>query len=255
MAQDMAVPAVDEADGRSDGSSGSASDDVAEHPADRPADRPADEASLEALASLEAFDAEQLGLRLRSLREAKGQSLRSVARRLDISASALSQIERGVLRPSVNRLFAIVTVLGVSLVDLFREGEFTDTHPAPPPNSYSLRRALEVETLTLDGGVRFRRLSPGMARGVDFFESTYPPGSTGSSQNELITHSGFEIGTVTQGELVVDFADERVVLRAGDSISYACETPHRLSNQSDAVTVATWVIVHPEPARRGRRRD
>lgn len=211
--------------------------------------------SGDAAAALEAFDAEQLGGRLRALRQSHGISLRSVARQLEISPSALSQIERGALRPSVNRLFAIVTVLGVSLVDLFHEGEFTDYHPAPPPGSYSLRRSPEVETLTLDGGVRFRRLSPGMARGVDFFESTYPPGSRASSENELITHHGFEIGTVTVGELVIEFADERVVLRPGDSISYACETPHRMSNQSGAETVATWVIVHPENMPKRRRRE
>jgi len=36
------------------------------------------------------------------------------------------------------------------------------------------------------------------------------------------------------------------VVRAGDTVSYACGTPHRLSNQTDGVTVATWVIVHPD---------
>ncbi len=113
-------------------------------------------------------------------------------------------------------------------------------------DGYLVRRAVEADVVRLAGGVVFRRLSPGPSRDVDFFESTYPPGSTGAEQNELLTHVGYEIGTVTQGELTIDFPDERVVVRAGDTISYACGTPHRLSNQSAGVTVATWVIVHPD---------
>ncbi|GMA22390.1 hypothetical protein GCM10025864_01490 [Luteimicrobium album] len=49
---------------------------------------------------------------------------------------------------------------------------------------------------------------------------------------------------MTRGRLTVDFPDERVVLDAGDSITYACSTPHRLSNTSDEPAVATWLIVH-----------
>ncbi|KQR08449.1 helix-turn-helix domain-containing protein [Cellulomonas sp. Leaf334] len=200
---------------------------------------------------LDAFDSEQLGARLRQLREERGLTLKEVGRRLGISTSAVSQIERGVLRPSVNRLFAFVTALDASLVDVFGGPEPVD---APPVlDGYVVRRAVEAEVVRLAGGVVFRRLSPGPSRDVDFFESTYPPGSTGSSssaQNDLLTHVGYEIGTVTQGELTIDFPDERVVVRAGDTVSYACGTPHRLSNQSDGVTVATWVIVHPADAGR-----
>ena len=198
---------------------------------------------------LDAFDSEQLGARLRQLREERGLTLREVGRRLGISTSAVSQIERGVLRPSVNRLFAFVTALDATLVDVF--GSPSDPAPPPVADGYVVRRAVEAEVVRLAGGVVFRRLSPGPSRDVDFFESTYPPGSTGSSssaQNDLLTHVGYEIGTVSQGELTIDFPDERVVVRAGDTVSYACSTPHRLSNQTDGVTVATWVIVHPATA-------
>ncbi|WP_034620551.1 helix-turn-helix domain-containing protein [Cellulomonas sp. URHE0023] len=192
---------------------------------------------------LESFDSEQLGARLRQLREERGLTLKEVGRRLGISTSAVSQIERGVLRPSVNRLFALVTALDASLVDVF--GGTSEPGPQPLLEGYVVRRAIEADVVRLAGGVVFRRLSPGLSRDVDFFESTYPPGSTGAEQNELVTHLGYEIGTVSQGELTIDFPDERVVLRPGDTISYACGTPHRLSNQSADTTVATWVIVHP----------
>src|SRR5512138_4043500 len=68
-----------------------------------------------------------VGQRLRSERERRGLSLRELARRLEISPSALSQIETGRSRPSVGTLYAIVTELGMSLDELF------GSTPAGPP--------------------------------------------------------------------------------------------------------------------------
>ncbi|HJW60381.1 MAG TPA: helix-turn-helix transcriptional regulator, partial [Actinomycetota bacterium] len=56
-----------------------------------------------------------LGGRLRAERLGQGIGLREMARRLGISASALSQIETGKAQPSVSKLFDIVNLLGVSI--------------------------------------------------------------------------------------------------------------------------------------------
>ncbi|WP_371826022.1 helix-turn-helix domain-containing protein [Nonomuraea turcica] len=45
---------------------------------------------------------------MRELRARSGKALRAVARELGISASAVSQIERVPMRPSVSRLIAYV---------------------------------------------------------------------------------------------------------------------------------------------------
>ena len=60
----------------------------------------------------------QIGARLRRLRTASGRSLASVAQQLGISSSALSQIETGTMRPSVNRLVELVAVLGAGALAL-----------------------------------------------------------------------------------------------------------------------------------------
>jgi len=56
-----------------------------------------------------------LGSRLRAERLRQGMSLREMARRLGVSASALSQIETGKAQPSVSKLFDIVNLLNTSL--------------------------------------------------------------------------------------------------------------------------------------------
>jgi transcriptional regulator with XRE-family HTH domain len=188
----------------------------------------------------------RLGARLRELREASGRSLRSVARELGITPSAVSQIERGSMQPSVNRLIAMVSALGVPLSEVFEE---TGSPTVPPPSALVGRvvvRRSQVAPVLLDDGVVFRRLSPGPVAGIDFFESVYPPLSKASTQNALLRHEGFEVGTVTAGEITIEFENETMVLGPGDSITFPCTDPHLIHNASRSVpAIATWLIVHP----------
>ncbi len=186
-----------------------------------------------------------VGARLRELRRQQGMSARAVAAALGISPSAVSQIERGVLQPSVSRLLAITDTLGVPLAAVFETAEAEPTASlAAQIDGFSLVRAAQATTVELGGGVTFQRLSPGPSPGIDYFRSTYPAGSSAHSDTELFRHDGYEVGTMLSGELTIDFADERVVLRAGDTISYPCSRPHRIHNASDEPAIATWLIVH-----------
>ena len=208
---------------------------------------------------LDALTPESLGARLRELRTGAGVSLRALAGRLAISPSAVSQIERGVMRPSVSRLIAYVGAIGVPLSAVFDTG----TEKAPEGSAgaraedsagpggagqhqFAIRRAWEVAPLRLGGGVTFRRLSPVPTPGVEFFESVYPPGSMSNAHGELLRHEGYEVGTVTAGELTVDFDTDVVTLAPGDSITFPCARPHLIANRSQAATaIATWLIVNP----------
>ena len=60
-----------------------------------------------------------LGIRLKRVRERSGRSLRDVARQLGMSASFLSQMERGKSQPSVATLYSLAQFLGVSIDELF----------------------------------------------------------------------------------------------------------------------------------------
>lgn len=204
---------------------------------------------------------ESLGRRLRELRTESGLSLRALARALDISASAVSQIETGVMVPSVNRLIAIVTALGVPLSAAF-EAPGADAAAVAPSGAtlseglsgidespvardgYVISRAGRVPDMNLESGVVYRRLSPGPVPGLEIFESTYPAGSTGSAHGDLIRHDGFEIGSISSGTLTITFETEDVTLSVGDSITFPASRPHRLSNRSGDACVAVWVIVH-----------
>ena len=63
-----------------------------------------------------------LGLKLRNEREAHGISVRSFARTLGVSPSLVSQIERGLVMPSVGTLYGMCSELSLTLDHLFDQG-------------------------------------------------------------------------------------------------------------------------------------
>ena len=194
--------------------------------------------------------------RLRAERERRGISLRELARRLQISPSAISQIETGRARPSVATLWAIVTELGMSLDDLFADatrdaattaGEDAQL-PAPGPTTLPVVSEEAREALQLATGVRWERMTATADPDVDFIWVVYDVGGSSSPDDGFIRHAGREYGLVMSGRLEVTVGFETTVLGPGDSISFESTTPHRLRNVGDEPATGVWVVV-------GRRAD
>jgi transcriptional regulator with XRE-family HTH domain len=207
-------------------------------------------------------DSTQVGARLRSAREELGLSLREVARRLDISASALSQIETGKSRPSVKTLYAIVSELGLSMDQLF-----ADSTPAPRPAAAVpttpeeaaaaapngagkgapqlpvIQRADARPSIDLDAGVTWQRLTAAHDPNVDFLHTTYHPGSSSSGSEKLVRHNGREYGVVLSGELELTVGFEKYTLGPGDACSFDSNEPHRLANPGTEPATAIWLVI------------
>lgn len=203
--------------------------------------------------------------RLREAREQAGLSLRQLARRLEISASALSQIETGKSRPSVRTLYAVVSELGLSLDELFDNHGATPPRPAqgrPPAGAAPatpqgsatvwmarasaaapVQRAGERASLDFATGVRWERLTSEHDPMIDFLEVTYDPGSASNAHGALVRHAGREYGVVLEGEITVTVGFETYKLSPGDAISFSSDEPHVLENTTDAPAKAIWFVV------------
>ncbi|MEV8268327.1 XRE family transcriptional regulator [Microbacterium sp. NPDC076911] len=191
----------------------------------------------------------QIGARLRKMRAQSGRSLVSVAAELGISASALSQIETGVMQPSVNRLVELVAVLGAPISTIFDdasifkpsvEGRGLITEPI---DGVLVAHANDVPAAHLGQGVTYRRLSPAALPGVEWFESTYPPGASSSIDGAMLVHPGYESGHVTFGELTFEFTEGAVTLSCNESLSFVATRPHRVVNATDQLATAIWLTV------------
>jgi transcriptional regulator with XRE-family HTH domain len=181
-----------------------------------------------------------LGASLRAERLRQGLSLRETARRLGISPSALSQIETGKAHPSVGKLFDIVNLLNVSVDRLLA----AETVVARGDEGFvSLQRSGEHETLELESGVRWRRLTAGSYPGVEFLHVEYQPGGSSTGDASFMRHAGQEFGYVLAGRLTIHVGFDAHELGPGDSISFPATTPHRLGNHGAEPAQAIWCIL------------
>jgi transcriptional regulator with XRE-family HTH domain len=189
---------------------------------------------------------------IRSARRSNGLSLRELGRRTGVTASLLSQIENGKSDPSVSTLSALVSELGLSLDALLRsEWDALDDRPARAyPDDGRLDSDLspvihppERQTLDLDSGVVWERLTRGPSELLDALLVTYEPGATSSSSGRLLRHSGTERAYLMSGELTLQLGFETYRLRAGDSLEFDASTPHVYCNQGEVPARGLWFVL------------
>lgn len=196
-----------------------------------------------------------LGIRLRGAREKAGVSVRGLARTLGVSASLVSQIERGHVMPSVGTLYAMANELGLLVDDLFRTRQAKPRPDAPAAATAGpVQRPGGRETIHLSGGVRWERLTPTSDAQVEFLYVVYDVGATSCEEDALIRHGGNEYAYLLSGRLGIRLGDEEFELKPGDSIAFAAQVPHRLWTIGNRPAVAIWVVLNRHSDRRSRKR-
>jgi len=217
----------------------------------------------------------RLGARLAEHRNRQGVRVSELARRVGVSASLISQIERDQSRPSVSTLFGLAEALGVPVDAFFRDERqslddaerIRDAEPVAPsgdrssatsegPGAAGDRHVVRREqraAIDIAGGVRWERLTPAALDDLEFMELHYAPGA--ESNPTQYRHPGMEMVLVLDGRLEIALGFERYELRAGDSMCFASTTPHRYTNPSDQVTRAVTVILPGDTASGVSRSD
>jgi transcriptional regulator with XRE-family HTH domain len=198
-------------------------------------------------------DYPEMGERLREARRARSLSLRTLAERLGVSPSLISQIETGRANPSVSTLYAIAAELDVSLDELL----FNDRRPAEPtaparPDvahngtmapAPPVQRADSRHAIRLASGVNWERLTTLSEPGVEFLHVTYEVGGASSPPDAFQRHPGHEWGYVLSGRLQVRIGFDEYVLEPGDAISINSSIPHRLATIGDEPARAIWFVL------------
>lgn len=178
-----------------------------------------------------------IGVNIKRLREARKLSLRELAKRLNVSASFLSQIETGKASPSLSTLKDIADQLNTTIGRLF--GEEPGLHPDP------VLRASQMQAKKLStDGIRMTLLtSPDNNKQMEPLLFKLDKGAiSGDSQYK---HYGQEFVLVLKGALEIMLNEMRYTLQKGDSIYFNSSTPHQFRNADRGETEAIWVITPP----------
>ena len=172
-----------------------------------------------------AAETNQLGARVRSLREGMGLSLRDLAARSGVSAQMLSQVERGDTSPTLNVAGRIAAGLELSLSQLLRLDE------AEPV------RVLREGARQVAGGAVVGHsyevltpLGPGQRAEVTLHTLSEAT-ATGSPQDPPLHEPGSrETAYVLSGQLRLVCDGAAHDLREGDAVTFDADLPHHFEN-------------------------
>ncbi len=150
-----------------------------------------------------------IGERIRKRRTELELSLRGLAEKTRVSASFLSQVERGQVSPSLSTLQAIAEALQVPLV-YFLMGSSSDEHVV---------QAGQGAQLELPGSkIVYELRSPSPPRKMLVFVAHMQPDTVNKAIPPQMNTQ--ETVYILQGRLIVELEDERYTLDPGDSITF-----------------------------------
>lgn len=179
-----------------------------------------------------------VGPRLRTLRRQRGATLAALATETGLTASTLSRLENGKLRPTLEQLLPLAQAHGVPLDDLVAAPPTGD----PRIHLRPVRRAgLVLVPLT-------RR--PG---GVQAYKVIYPPANR-SSRMTMRTHEGYEWFYVLDGHVRFVLGGQEYRLGVGEAVDFDTRVPHWIgSADSRPAEVLTLFGAQGERAHLPRR--
>lgn len=195
-----------------------------------------------------------LGERVKKRRLELGMTARELARRTGLSASFISQLERGKTNVSLESLRLIAEQLDASILYFLSDASDalqppepqTDPEIALPELNSSVIRVADRPTLTFpDLGASYELLTRDLSRKMEAMAGRLAPG-TGNVARRLRL-STEEFIYVLSGSLIVGLGSERHCLNPGDTIYFEGHDLTELvcaSEDEDAV----WISVITPPA-------
>lgn len=185
-----------------------------------------------------------VGLKIRSVRNNKCLSLKTLAEKSGLNINTLSLIENGKSSPSVSTLQQLAMALEVPITAFFESAPVVKhvvhtSHDLRPGATFS-----NAFMQNLGKDLKNNAVQP--------FVVTLQPGA--GSGDQMIVHTGHEFVYCLTGKIVYNIENEEFVLSNGDSIVFEAHLPHRWKNIHDLESQIILVIIpadqHEEPGGR-----
>ncbi len=177
----------------------------------------------------------QLGRTVAKLRRDYGLSLADLSAQSGVAKSIISQIERNETNPTLTTIWRLAHALDVSIESVLHgaeEGPFLE----------HTRRGATPILISDDGLCRLAVI--GWLKTVDWLQwydfQAEPGGVLGS---EAHPRGSVECLSLLQGELEVEVGNVVESVRAGETLRYRCDRPHRIRNLAQAPAQATMVCI------------
>lgn len=171
---------------------------------------------------------DEIGPNIRGRRGKLGLSLEALAKKSGVSATMLSEVERGVKNPTVKLAYQIARALDCTLTELLGE------QPAP---HVSITRARDARTFVdpASGVERTGQRSDLLNRHLEVAWYVIPPGQSAGEMGPNRPGLMEQI-LVISGTLTVVLGGERHRLAAGDAVTYGVQTTEYVNESGEPCT-------------------
>ncbi len=177
----------------------------------------------------------QIGRRLRQTRKDLTLSLADLAKRSGVSTGTLSQLERGLVSPSLRTIERIGQALGVPIYWLFdvpgRDGEADDP--------FVVRSGQGIALTVVEEGMGKVLITPRDFEAMQLMTVKMEPGSRSSPG--YFRHEGVDVGYVLSGSLHLEVDGRLYVLSSGDTFAFDSHLPHRFENRGGSRAEVLWI--------------
>lgn len=178
----------------------------------------------------------ELGRRIREERARQSLTLKQVETRSGVSATHISQIERGITWPTVNALHKVSKALEKNMSFFLEDVEL--------PEVSKLSGDGKAMTVNDQPKIVMETLTNGIPGGkLHFYKLIADPGGGGKDFAIIHCHEGDECGWVLSGLLEVKVGDDVFNLRRGDTIHFNATKPHGIRNVGDGVSESIWTAM------------
>lgn len=176
----------------------------------------------------------EIGKRLKILRKQKKLSIAELSKLSEVSTGLISQIERGLVVPSVVSLWRLAQALDASISHFFDEQVQKD--------SFITRKGGHRTIVTQNSSTFYEMLSPAKAGHLLDMTKITLTGGESYERKPLVSHEGEECGYVLKGTLTVLLEDNEYILEEGDSIYFDSTLKHKYINQTAEDCISIWAM-------------
>lgn len=178
-----------------------------------------------------------VGARIKGVRRERGLTLKALESLSGVSATHLSEIERGETSPTLGSLARIARALSKPAAFFLEDNELGDMSRVGVKDR--VREAAKGPARR--GAASIERLTAGIPGGrLHVRRVELPPGS--EYRAERHAHAGFEAMVVTDGRVRVGVGEQSLELSAGDAIHFDASLPHGYANASrDEAATLVWI--------------
>ena len=159
----------------------------------------------------------ELAGRIRELREVCGYSLERMAKEIGIEASVLATYEQNGEDIPISVIYEIANICKVDFTDIL-------TGKAGKLDTYHIVRRGTGKTVDRHSGYRFEDLA--YRYGHKVMQPLLVTIEPSECQTNLLSHKGQEFNLVLEGDMILLFGEEEIILHPGDSVYFNSTRPH-----------------------------